>query len=120
MEKRKGVQIYEYVGAHRYAGPEKDIHEYVDVNSMIPIDDTIVHICDICLTECDPILSSCHHVFCASCWRQWIFSSSPAGGEPRCPHPECSIILDPVAQHWLAGPALLSVVVLGYLSHFLS
>ena len=106
VEKRKGVQIYEHAGAHRYAGPEEDIHEYVNVSSMIPIDDTLVHICDICLTECDPILSSCHHVFCASCWRQWISSSSPAGGEPRCPHPECSIILDPVAQHWLAGPAL--------------
>ena len=60
--------------------------------------------CDICLSECRPLVPSCGHAYCAPCWRRWL--SSPGGRSAQCPHPACSATLDIVTHHWLAGPRL--------------
>ena len=108
--------MYKNSIAHRFLNPEEDVnqHDYINLMSMVPIDNDLVHICEICLNECDPVLSSCHHTYCTSCWRRWL-SSLPPSSEARCPYPNCSTVLDLVAQHWLAGPILYDQMRQGFL-----
>ena len=96
------VAVFHNKIAHRYLSNDFEFEEEIDTSKFTQAN--IKTTCDICMRECVPIVPQCGHTYCNFCWKRWL--ALPGGGGGKCPYPSCPIVLDDVALHWLAGPAL--------------